>query len=61
MVIWSIKKHSPLWVLQDRDYQLARRIQNLINEGDEDGASELDSSIQFVYPKSNQPKSVSVP
>eukprot|EP00099_Drosophila_melanogaster_P017126 NP_573032.1 maternal haploid [Drosophila melanogaster] len=41
----------------DRDYQLARRIQNLINEGDEDGASELDSSIQFVYPKSNQPKS----
>ncbi|XP_032580023.1 sprT-like domain-containing protein Spartan [Drosophila sechellia] len=42
---------------KDTDYQLARRIQAQIDEGEEGGDSELDSSIQFVYPKSNQPKS----
>ncbi|XP_043661189.1 DNA-dependent metalloprotease SPRTN [Drosophila teissieri] len=44
---------------KDTDYQLARRIQALIDGGEEDGASELDTSLQFVYP-SNQQKSTAM-
>ncbi|EDV47009.1 sprT-like domain-containing protein Spartan [Drosophila erecta] len=43
----------------DTDLQLARRIQALLDEGEKDGDSDLDTSLRFVYP-SNQPKSAAM-